>query len=60
VKDKSVWLAQRAMGELFNADRTSITRYRKNIFDSGDFEEKVVCAKIEHTTPHSAIAEKRN
>jgi len=58
VKDETVWLTQKAMGELFEVDRTSITRHLKNIFESGELEEKVVCAEIEHTTQHGALTDK--
>ncbi len=58
VKDESIWLTQKAMGELFGVDRTSITRHLKKIFDEGELEEKVVCAKIALTTQHGAIADK--
>ena len=58
VKDNSIWLTQKAMGEFCDVGRASITRYLKNIFESGELEEKVVCAKIEHTTPHGAMADK--
>jgi len=58
VKDETVWLTQKAMGELFEVDRTSITRHLKNIFESGELDEKVVCAEIEHTTQHGALTDK--
>ena len=58
VKDESIWLTQKSMSELFEVDRTSVTRHLKNIFDSDELDEKVVCAKIEHTTPHGAMANK--
>jgi len=58
VKDETVWLTQKAISELFEVDRTSITRHLKNIFESGELEEKVVCAEIEHTTKHGALEDK--
>ncbi len=58
VKDDTIWLTQKAMGELFDVDRTSISRHLKNIFESGELEEEVVCAEIAHTTQHGAIADK--
>jgi len=58
VKDETIWLTQKAMGELFNVDRTSISRHLKNIFESGELEEKVVCAEIAHTTQHGAMTDK--
>ena len=58
VKDETIWLTQKAMGELFDVDRTSITRHLKNIFESGELEEEVVCSEIAHTTQHGALADK--
>ncbi len=55
VKDDTIWLTQKAMGELFDVDRTSISRHLKNIFESGELEEEVVCAEIAHTTQHGAM-----
>ena len=58
VKDETVWATQKAMAELFGIDRTSISRHLKNIFETGELEEKVVCAEIAQTTQHGAIAGK--
>ncbi len=58
IKDETIWLTQKSMGELFDVDRTSISRHLKNIFESGELEEKVVCAEIALTTKHGAIASK--
>ncbi|MDR2712480.1 MAG: death-on-curing protein [Clostridiales bacterium] len=58
VKDETIWLTQKAMGELFGVNRTSITRHLKNIFESSELEEKMVSAEIAHTTHHGALADK--
>jgi len=58
VRDETIWLTQKAMGELFDVNRTSISRHLKNIFESGELEEKVVSAEIAHTTQHGALSEK--
>ncbi len=55
VKDETIWLTQKAMAELFGVDRSSISRHLKNIFETGELIEKVVCAEIAHTTQHGAI-----
>ena len=39
-KDETVWLTQKAIGELFGKERSVITRHLKNIFASGELEEK--------------------
>ncbi len=42
----TVWLNQYQMEELFQTDRTSILRHIKNIYKTGELEEKSTCAKI--------------
>jgi hypothetical protein len=49
VNDETVWLTQKAIANLFDVDRTVITKHLKNIFDSAELEENSVCAKIAHT-----------
>jgi hypothetical protein len=49
VNDETVWLTQKAIANLFDVDRTVITKHLKNIFDSTELEENSVCAKIAHT-----------
>ncbi len=58
VKDETVWLTQKAMAELFDVDKSTISRHLKNIFREGELDEKVVVAKIATTTPHGAMAGK--
>ena len=55
VKDQTIWLTQKAMGELFGVDKSSISRHLKNIFAEGELQEEVVVAKFATTTPHGAI-----
>lgn len=40
VADETVWLTQQQMSELFQKDRTVITRHVNNIFREGELEEK--------------------
>jgi len=56
--DDTAWLTQAQIAELFGTKRPAITRHLKNIFDSGELDEKVVCSKMELTTQHGAIAGK--
>lgn len=44
--NETVWLNQYQMEELFQTDRTSILRHIKNIYKTGELEEKSTCAKI--------------
>lgn len=58
IRDETLWVTQKAMAELFDVDRTSISRHLKNIFDTNELIEEVVSAEIAHTTQHGAIAGK--
>ena len=49
VQDGDVWLTQKAMGELFDIDRSVIAKHLKTIFDSGELEKNSVCAKFAQT-----------
>jgi hypothetical protein len=49
LNDETVWLSQKSIGELFDVDRTVITKHLKNIFDSEELVEIAVCAKFAHT-----------
>ena len=40
LKDETVWLTQKAIGDLFGKERSVITKHLKNIFASGELEEK--------------------
>jgi hypothetical protein len=58
IRDETIWLTQKAMGELFGVDKSTISRHLKNIFQEGELDEKVVVAEIATTTQHGAIAGK--
>lgn len=55
LKDETLWLTQTAMTQLFDVDKSSISRHLKNIFADGELQEEVVVAKFATTTPHGAI-----
>jgi hypothetical protein len=52
---ETVWLSQNQIAELFQRDRTLITKHLKSIFATEELEEKVVCAFFAHTTQHGAV-----
>ena len=58
MKDETVWLSQEQMAELFNRDRTVITKHINNIFQENELERDEVCAKFAHTTKHGAVQNK--
>ena len=53
--DETIWLTQDRIAELFGVQRPAVTKHLKNIFESGELEEKVVGSILEHTTQHGAI-----
>ena len=55
IKDDTVWITQKALAELFQVDKSGISRHLKNIFDEGELDEKVVVAKFATTTKHGAM-----
>ena len=55
---ETVWLTQAQMAELFQKDRTVISRHINNVFREGELDKKVVCANFAHTTQHGAISGK--
>ncbi len=56
-KDETLWLTQKQMAELFNVDRTVIGKHLKNIFESGELTQDVVCAKFAHTASDNKLYE---
>jgi hypothetical protein len=46
VQDNDVWLTQKAIGQLFNVDRSVATKHLKNIFASGELDENTTCANF--------------
>ena len=54
----TIWATQAQISQLFGVDRTVIGRHIRNIFNTGELDEAVVCAKNAHTTQHGAITGK--
>lgn len=55
LSNESIWLTQERMAELFGVQRPAITKHLKNIFESNELQEEVVCSILERTTTHGAI-----
>ena len=55
LENETVWLTQAQMADLFQKDRSVITRHINNVFKEGELEKELVSAKIAHTTLHGAI-----
>ncbi|MEG0107831.1 MAG: virulence RhuM family protein [Anaerovoracaceae bacterium] len=49
IQDETLWMQQSRIAELFDVDRTVISKHLKNIFIEGELDENSVCAKIAHT-----------
>lgn len=47
--DETVWLSQKKMAELFDVDRSVISKHLKKIFSDSELEEDSVCAISAHT-----------
>ena len=54
-ENETFWLTQEQIADLFERNRTVISKHLKNIFSSQELDEKMVCAFFAHTTPHGAI-----
>jgi hypothetical protein len=55
VRDETLWLTQKTMTELFDVDRTVITKHLKNIFLDRELKENAVCAIFAHTATDGKI-----
>jgi len=55
MQDETVWLTQEQMAELFQRDKSTISRHIKNIFIEGELDEKVVVAEFATTSQHGAM-----
>ena len=49
VEDETVWLTQKLISVLFGKGRSTITEHLRNIFESGELDEKAVCRDFRHT-----------
>ncbi len=48
-------LTQKKIAELFEVNIPAISKHLKNIFETGELDEKVVVSILENTTEHGAI-----
>ena len=49
VQNNDVWLTQKAISQLFEVDRSVVTKHLGNIFSEGELHEASVCAKFAQT-----------
>ena len=55
IRDETIWLTQKQIADLFGVKVPAISKHIKNIYESGELNEKVVVSKMEITTQHGAI-----
>ena len=46
VQDGDVWLTQRAIGQLFDVDRSVVTKHLRNIYAAGELDWDRTCANF--------------
>ena len=46
VQDHDVWLTQKAIAQLFDVDRSVVTKHLKNVYESGELPEDATCANF--------------
>jgi hypothetical protein len=51
LKDETVWLTQKAMGQLFGVESHTITYHLKEIYNSGELEKSATTRKIRAVQP---------
>ncbi|WP_434581478.1 hypothetical protein MLC52_04925 [Sulfurimonas sp. NW15] len=54
IKDETIWATVKDIANIFEKERSVVSRHIKNIFKDGELDEKVVCANFAHTTKHGA------
>ena len=46
VQNGDVWLTQKAISQLFDVDRSVVTKHLSNIFKEGELDENSTCANL--------------
>ena len=55
LQGETVWLSLDQMAELFQRNKSTISRHIKNVFEEGELNKDMVVAKFATTTQHGAI-----
>ena len=53
--DKTIWLTQKQLAELFEVERSVISKHVNNIFNSLELKKDSVCAKFAHTAEDGKV-----
>ncbi len=57
-KNETIWANIKEISQIFEIDRSVVSRHIKNIFKDKELNEKVVSANFAHTTQHGALNDK--
>jgi hypothetical protein len=49
LNEDDLWMSQKLLSELFEVERSVVTKHLRNIFAEGELDKYAVCAKIAHT-----------
>ena len=60
VLNESIWVTQKALAELFDVDRSVITKHLANIYESEELLQEATCAKIALVQTEGTRQVKRN
>lgn len=51
---ETVWLTQQQMAELFERERSVVTKHVRNVFQEGELDPGAICAKFHWFDPRGA------
>ena len=57
LQNETIWMPQKNIAELFGVNVPAISKHIRNIFESGELDEKVVVSILEIPTQHDAITD---
>lgn len=46
LEEKTVWLTQQQMADLYGSSRTNVVEHIKHIYEEGELEEEATCRKF--------------
>jgi hypothetical protein len=55
IQNNDVWLTQKAIGQLFEIDRSVVTKHLNNIFKEGELDENSTCANFAQVADNGKI-----
>ncbi len=55
LEKETAWLTQKQMADLFDTERSVITKHIRNIYNTKELNKKTVCAKFAHTAEDGKV-----